>query len=230
MMVSCILPTANRPKLLAAAIKLFLAQTYNDKELVILDDSDDASQWGYSDKQKSIRHVYEHQHRSLGEKMNCLVTLARGNVILHWSDDDWYAPWRIAYQVGLLEQYGDDACAIRNPLLIDAERKLAWHVAPPGGYIAPATLCYRRSIWERCPYEDVASGEDNGFLTNQQKHGATLVEALDYRCVVGRIHRSNTASREQMHDDWAIPFEVAAALVGPLDFDLYFGGDAGLPR
>jgi glycosyltransferase involved in cell wall biosynthesis len=229
-LVSCVLPTANRVWLLHSAVNLFLAQTYTDKELVILDDGQNTphrKQWIYEPR---VRYYHEPSNLSLGEKWNRLIELARGDIIALWADDDYYAPWRLAYQVGLLEQYGDDICAIRNPLSIDAERKLAWHVTPPGGYVASSTMVFRRAIWERCPFEDVATGEDNGFLTNQRKHGATVIEALDYRCVVGRIHRTNTASREQARDHWQVPFEVVQALIGQRDFDAYFGGADGLPR
>jgi hypothetical protein len=41
-LVSCIMPTANRRRFVPEAIRLFLAQDYLEKELVILDDGEDS--------------------------------------------------------------------------------------------------------------------------------------------------------------------------------------------
>ena len=32
--------------------------------------------------------------------------MARGQIIAHWDDDDWSAPWRLGYQVAALERMG----------------------------------------------------------------------------------------------------------------------------
>ena len=42
-LVSAIMPTRSRPALSRAALNCFLAQTYEPRELVILDDDDDPS-------------------------------------------------------------------------------------------------------------------------------------------------------------------------------------------
>src|SRR5262245_2838278 len=42
MKVSCIMPTANRRRFVPSAIRYFVTQDYADKELVILDDGEDA--------------------------------------------------------------------------------------------------------------------------------------------------------------------------------------------
>jgi glycosyltransferase involved in cell wall biosynthesis len=228
-LVSCILPTANRPNLLIKAICLFNKQTYKNVELVILDDG--ASKFTSLVLPPNIHYNIEATGgRSLGEKHNRLVELARGEYIVHWADDDWYAPWRIAYQVGLLEQFGWDMCTTSETLWIDASKKKAWHWNPPDprNYNA-AELCYRRKVWERSPYEDVATGEDAAFVRGGLANGFSLGLKLDYRFVVQRIHANNTASNQQMHNDWLTSFEEVKAVIGK-DWDSFFGGKDGLPK
>jgi glycosyltransferase involved in cell wall biosynthesis len=238
MKVTCICPTANRPELLVAAMKLFHSQTFTDAELVILDDGVEQSlgelqvlPWKQQLlREQRIRYYYEKTDSSLGDKHNRLVELARGEYIMHWPDDDWFAPWRIAYQVGLLEQFGWDMCTTSETLWIDADKKKAWHWNPPDprNYNA-AELCYRREVWESAPYEDVATGEDAAFVRSGLANGFSLGLKLDYRFVVQRIHANNTASNQQMHNDWLTSFEDVKAVVGK-DWDSYFGGTDGLPH
>lgn len=231
-MVSCIMATANRPHLLGAAVRIFLQQDYNNAELVILDDGQyelySSVMAGYS-KSSRVRYACEPPGRSLGEKHNRLVELARGDILVHWADDDWYAPWRLSYQVGLMEQMGWDMCSTSEILWIEAAKKKAWHFRPGETYFSGASLAYRRKLWERCPYEDVATGEDAGFIRNQLLHGGSLGLKLDYRMCVQRIHATNVASNKQMHDQWLVPFEEVKAVVGR-DWDTYFGGEDSLSR
>src|ERR1041384_2498726 len=100
-LVSCIMPTANRRPFVADAIRMFLAQDYADKELVIVDDGED----GIADlvpAHPQIRYLRQSGRRPIGVKRNFACEAARGEIILHWDDDDWYAPHRIRLQVEAL--------------------------------------------------------------------------------------------------------------------------------
>ena len=46
-----------------------------------------------------IRYKRLRGTRTLGAKRNLCVAESRGDLILHWDDDDWFAPHRISYQV-----------------------------------------------------------------------------------------------------------------------------------
>ena len=41
---------------------------------------------------------------TLGAKLNLACDYARGEIIAHWDDDDWYAPRRLSTQVEALAQ------------------------------------------------------------------------------------------------------------------------------
>ena len=49
-----------------------------------------------------IRYLRETPRRVLGDKRNRLCELARGEIIVHWDDDDWHGRDRIARQVAAL--------------------------------------------------------------------------------------------------------------------------------
>lgn len=145
-LASCLMPTANRRHFIPGAIGRFLAQDYEHAELVILDDGEDAAEYLVPAHAK-LRYVRAAKHLTLGAKRNAAA--ARGEVLLHWDDDDWYAPERIRLQVEALTASGADVCGIDRAFFIDpVQRKAYEYVYPQGTGNAPwvcgATLCYRR--------------------------------------------------------------------------------------
>jgi hypothetical protein len=87
MLVSCVMPTRDRRPLLPFAIKQFLRQDYADCELVVLDDSQTSVE-DLVPPDGQIRYFRNPGGMTLGDKRNLACELSRGEVILHWDDDD----------------------------------------------------------------------------------------------------------------------------------------------
>src|SRR5260370_2444193 len=96
------MPTANRRCCVPEAIRMFLAQDYSEKELVILDDGED-SVADLIPSHPQIRYLRHNRRQRVGAKRNIACAEARGAIIAHWDDDDWYAPSRLSRQVAALE-------------------------------------------------------------------------------------------------------------------------------
>jgi hypothetical protein len=97
-LVSCLMVTRNRPQLALRAVSSFLGQTYPNRELVIVDESetDWSPQLPESDK---IRwHHIPSGKGPLGKMRNLSLQLAAGSVVMQWDDDDWSHPDRIMRQ------------------------------------------------------------------------------------------------------------------------------------
>jgi glycosyltransferase involved in cell wall biosynthesis len=97
-LASCITPTANRRRFVPQAIRYFLAQDYSNKELLVVDDGEEAVD-DLVPEDEWIRYIRLPRKTVLGEKRNHAAAEARGEIIVHWDDDDWNAPWRLHYQV-----------------------------------------------------------------------------------------------------------------------------------
>jgi glycosyltransferase involved in cell wall biosynthesis len=97
-LVTCVMATMNRPAYARHAIKLFLEQSWPNKELIVVDDS-------VKDKQldqiwdRRIKHVRLMDKMPLGEKHDIGNVLAQGEYIAYLDDDDWYTNDRLAVQV-----------------------------------------------------------------------------------------------------------------------------------
>ncbi len=102
MLISAIMPTRNRPQFAARAIECFQAQTYIDRELLIVVEPGYAPNVPMDD---CIRVIEAPAGISLGSKRNFCNENA-GPLIAHWDDDDWSEPGRLAQQIERLTESG----------------------------------------------------------------------------------------------------------------------------
>lgn len=223
------MPTANRRAFVPAAIEMFLRQTYTDRELIIVDDGEDSIA-DLVPQDSSIRYIRETRRMSVGDKRNQACEAARGDVILHWDDDDWYAPWRVQYQVEQMVAADLELCGLSRALFVDAVAREAWEFekAPDTGLIG-ATFCYARALWQANPFPNSNVGEDSAFwhFATNSRRGVPR----DHRFFVCRIHRSNTITQAPgvLGRTWKRrEIRDVRRLLGP-DWDKYFGGELCLP-
>jgi glycosyltransferase involved in cell wall biosynthesis len=214
-LASCIMPTANRRRFVPGAIAQFLAQDYNGAELVILDDGDDPVA-DLIPSHPAIRYVRTPRHRSLGAKRNAACEAARGDVILHWDDDDWYAPHRIRIQVKALHESGAELCGIARAFFFDPRTPAAWeYVYPPGSvpWVCGATQCYHRDYWRAHPFADMNVGEDTRFAAAVLP--GQLCVLPDNRFFVAQVHTANTSPKYVRDPRWQPrPIEAIRAMIG----------------
>jgi len=119
------MPTANRRRFVPQAIRLFQRQDYPNRELVIVDDGGDAVD-DLTPPDPAIRYVRLDGARTLGAKRNVGVSLCRGDLIMHWDDDDWMAPCRISCQVAALLAAKAAVCGLDRTLFYDLARGCAY--------------------------------------------------------------------------------------------------------
>lgn len=111
--VSVLLTTYNRPQMLREAIDSVLAQTFQDFELIVLDDnSTDPAQWdvigGYRDQivlfKSSVQAAERPERVRYAVLANIGLHLARGEYVTYLCDDDWYLPRRLEVMAARLDE------------------------------------------------------------------------------------------------------------------------------
>lgn len=170
MKVSCVMPSFRGHDVAEIAVKSFLAQTWDEKELVIVDNSEDGSCMWFHDPPQVRVLRFPPGSCSIGELRNIGAEEARGQAIVNFDDDDFYAPTRIFEQM------------LR---LVDSEKQVTgWHSVlyyvpghageffrfrssspqrPPRPYAMGTSQCYWREWWRGNPYPKISSGEDGAF-------------------------------------------------------------------
>jgi len=196
-LVSCIMPTANREKYVPFAISYFLYQDYINSELVIIDDGNISMSDIIPDHPR-IRYFYTTPIGTIGLKRNYACKKARGEIIMHWDDDDWHATDWISQQVKFLINSGADICGIEHVHFFSPITDTLWlgttlnrnNPAVIKKWLNGATLAYWKSFWETHPFNDRQTGEDDDFILES----GAKVFAHDYiDGIVVLLHPRNTS-------------------------------------
>ncbi len=193
--VTCIMPTAERRRFVPQAIRYFLAQDYPERELVIVDDGASSVEDLVPDDPR-IRYFRHPARQPVGAKRNFACHEARGELIAHWDDDDWSAPWRLSYQVEQLAKAQADICGLNRALFYAPEEGKAWeYVYPPGQrpWVYGASLCYTRAFWQAHPFPEIRVGEDTRFVWADVR--AKIHVLPDPSFLVALIHQGNTSPK-----------------------------------
>ena len=199
--LSAIMPTADRRRFVPAAIAQFLAQTEINAELVILDDGTD-SVADLIPGDPRIHYYREDTRRIIGDKRNRLCQLARGDIIVHWDDDDWQAPGRLARQLAALDQSGAAIIGLDRIAFLSDDGTAAWDYQwqGKGRWVYGASLAYRRSHWDRHPFPAIRTGEDTRFVLGAP--GANIHVMPDNDWLIARVHAANTSPKQTRGGYW----------------------------
>jgi glycosyltransferase involved in cell wall biosynthesis len=102
MKVSVVCPTFGRETHGQRLYEIFLAQTYENRELIIFDDSPQPSQFFKGIKDDRVRYHHTTVRTSVGSKRNWLAHAAQGEFLAHFDDDDYYAPRYLERMLAIL--------------------------------------------------------------------------------------------------------------------------------
>lgn len=197
-LVSCIMPTYNRRAFVPLALACFSHQTYPRRELVIVDDGSDPIGDLLQDI-PDVRYVRLQRRHTIGAKRNIACREARGEVIAHWDDDDWYGPERLAVQVDPILRGEADITGMENRLVLALPEQRFWtvdrrlHQSMFVGDIHGGTICYRTSILHAgLRYPDSNIGEDAHLLRQAMRHRMRMKKVPNDGVFVYVRHRANT--------------------------------------
>jgi hypothetical protein len=213
--VSCIMPTHNRRFFVPHAIRCFLRQDLAESELIVVDDGTDPVADLMPDDPR-IRYIRLPERHTIGQKRNIGCAQAWGEIIVHWDDDDWMSNWRLSYQVESVSSGDVDISGLGSLLCYEIPGGRAWRYEYPDHgrpWVAGATFCYRRSLWERHPFADTNDGSDTGYLWEAPaKRVGILADTSFY---VALLHGDNTSSAAAEGPSWRpCPSGEVARLMG----------------
>jgi glycosyltransferase involved in cell wall biosynthesis len=214
-LVSCVMPTRDRRAFARQAIWYFLRQDYPSKELIVLDDGDDAIE-DLTRGDERIRYVRLPGRSTVGTKRNLGREMAHGELVAHWDDDDWIGHARLSTQVSELLVAGADVHACGELLHYRVDAGDAWLLRarwPATPDLPAGTLLYRRSAADGRMFATANTGEQRPFLrTLAPGQVRACADAPWYMAVV---HRANIAGRSLDDGRWAArPFEEVADRLG----------------
>ena len=179
-LISCVMPTRDRPDFALQAVRCFERQSYRARELIVVDDGEQPLA-PHLPRDDRIRYVRcEHPER-IGAKRNRGCELARGVLLVQWDDDDWHGPERLAAQAAPILRGEADLTGLSNGPFFDLRTQTAWACAPHlyrrlfSDRVFGGTLMFRRDVWEsRARYPNRSLAEDVVFLRRALRRGCRL--------------------------------------------------------
>lgn len=121
--VSVIMPVYNGEKYISNALDSLLAQSFDDWELVIVNDgSTDSSAKKIEPyfELANIRYIYQ-DNRGVAAALNRGIEFSSGDFIALLDQDDIYLPDKLSLQISLMREHPDIALAHGDIKLIDGE-------------------------------------------------------------------------------------------------------------
>ena len=221
-LVSIITPSYGRPQFLPLLYSCIKAQGMGDFEWLVLDDSAAPCEFmtALADPRVRYRHVSE--RLSIGKKRNMLIDEARGELIAHFDDDDFYAEHYLVDMLRALFENKADFVKLDSFFLFSTTHDVFghWNLRQSGGahYVfddEPVRLVdisgnggtalgdvhlgygfsylYRKDVWRRMPFPDQDWHEDAVFAGAAVKRFA-LLGIEDTRFVaLHLLHRGSTS-------------------------------------
>jgi glycosyltransferase involved in cell wall biosynthesis len=197
--VTCLCLTKDRRQWLPKAIQCYQAQTYPNRELLILADGEDVRDLVPVDD-SSVRLIHIDQSLEIGEKRNFGCARAAGEVIAHWDDDDYSAPGRISDQIARMQQTGKAVTGYNRMRFTDGT--VWWQYSGIPLYGIGTSLCYRKDWWAAHNFRRKQIGEDNDFC-DAARNAAQLSAADAGELMYATIHPGNTSPRNKA-DNWKL--------------------------
>ena len=165
-MVSCLCITKNRVPLLKRAIACYLAQTYLNKELIIVYESSDVNTKHYLSNVsvKSIHSIEipSESDQCLGTLRNISIQSCNGQYFCQWDDDDWYHEKRIEFQMDVIKQSQLPASILMHWLVFDSTQNKAY--ISPFWHWEGSIICDKKKVQKKFQYENLPKGEDTTLI------------------------------------------------------------------
>lgn len=183
-LISCLCISNNRPDYLKKAIECFCAQTYTNKELVIVTHTLNYEKvvGRYPSENIKLHKVDLLENLTLGDLRNHAISSASGEFICNWDDDDWSHPMRLESQLAASMSNYKKGSLLAYCLMYDAVNGKSYLSYP---MFHPASVfCKKDHLIENdIKYSSLNKDEDDPFIAKLHEQN-TLFAQVDRKSVV----------------------------------------------
>ncbi len=164
-LISCLCVTRGKPVLLRRALNCFITQTYENKELIIVYEDDDAltADWLLKINDKNVKKVKVKKTAkiNLGELRNIAINNATGQFVCQWDDDDWYHIGRLEYQFEVIKSTGAIGSIMTRWIVFDTTTQKAYL---SNQRLWEGSILCEKSVIKEKMYENQKMGEDTAVI------------------------------------------------------------------
>lgn len=213
-LVSCIIPTKDRPELVSRAIRSVLNQTHQKKEIIVIDDSaNDDTMHALSIYGKDIRYIKNETSRGACYSRNVGIGEAKGDFMAFLDDDDAWMTRKIESQLEFTRRYPIISCNnttiiqgkkhwIRRPEITTYEKMLYHNYLGSCSFVLVDSKCLSGCFFD----ERLKAGQDWDMWLAVMKNNRIPEAAVAQQYLVdynsgqhNRISSSFAVKKELMH-------------------------------
>lgn len=206
-LVTTVIPSFNHARYIRTAIESVLNQTYENIELIVVDDgSKDESHSiirEYQDHPK-VKMILNAENRGQSAVLNQALAIAQGKYVALLPSDDWFLPEKTAFQVAKMESCDDDVGVVYaagaryfedtgETVNVDLPVRTGWiarDLIEIGNFIYPVTPLYRRAVFDKVRPSEQFKAEGEAIHLRIALH--YRYEYVDEVLAVMRDHSYNT--------------------------------------
>jgi glycosyltransferase involved in cell wall biosynthesis len=209
-LISVIIPTYNRAHLIGETIESVRAQTFDNWELIVIDDgsTDNTATLVKAFVDERIRYIYVNHCGLIGKVRNIGLRLATGAFIAFLDSDDLWEPWKLDRQLDLFSEYQGAGFIFSHgkqfgPGAVSPPKLEKFffgkifhpHLLEERFVLYPSTFIFRRDVLNGMEWfdETFSAGESDFFLRMSLKNDGIFVDEKSVRM---RKHSTNI-SRER---------------------------------
>ena len=198
-LVSILTPTYNRRLFIPQYLKYIRKQDYpyNRIEILVADDGEDPVE-DLLKLDERVRYIRLTERKPLGFKRNLLAHEAKGDVLVHMDDDDYYPPTRVSHAVSRLLGSGSLlAGASESYIYSTAEDQVV--VSGPFGknHGLDGTFAYFREYARDHSFDDEAMVRVEAQFTENFRSTLTQLDARSTILIIQ--HPKNTWDKNKTH-------------------------------
>lgn len=195
--VSVLIPCYNAGRYLAAALDSVLAQTYQDFEIIVVDDGSEDNTADIVAQYPQVKYV-PCEHHGVSTARNTAIAQASGEILVFLDADDLWLPEKLEKQVTYLDSHPECQLVFTKAAnffegqeaMMNPRQQQLFHATLEGCII---TCAFRRSVFETWGIfrTDYPYGEDTQFMFRLQAAGISLEHCLPDVLYRRRVHDSN---------------------------------------
>jgi len=215
MKVSVIIPTYNRDAVLKRAIKSVLSQTFQDFELIIVDDgsTDETKEVVNSFRSGKIKYFYQKNSGGAAKPKNTGIKMAQGEHIAILDSDDEWLPEKLEKQIGFFEEHPEISVLACNFLIngkkeykIPKYKNLFKRMLVTDDMGPGSIMIYQREVFDKVGLfdENLRSGQDKEMrirLAREYKFGFIDECLVNYHLGHNNISSSGLSIKKR-EKDW----------------------------
>lgn len=203
-MVTGLCLTRNRREFIPGVVRDFQSQDYpGPKELLIVNDEDAEGLDDLIPGDLPGVRVVTIPRANIGKKRNLGISLAEGEIVAQWDDDDNYSPGRLTDQITRLLDTGKQVTGYFEFKAKSRATEAMWIYSGSRDYACGASLCYWKSWWEGHKFPECSLGEDNMFISVANA-GRVFCSAPGGDFIIVGVHPGNTDRKRVECPPWRI--------------------------